>query len=57
MTRKKIISKKALSTPSIELKFKDKCDNCKEFNYLRGVEDKCLCEKCIEELTKKNEEK
>jgi len=31
-------------------KFKDKCDNCKNFDYLKGYGNECLCEKCINEL-------
>lgn len=27
-------------------KFKDKCDNCGIFDYLKGINDKCLCLKC-----------
>lgn len=26
--------------------FKDKCDECGIFDYLKGVNGKCLCKKC-----------
>ncbi len=28
-------------------RFKDKCDMCGNFDYLRGYERKCLCQSCI----------
>lgn len=28
-------------------RFKDKCDICGNFNYLRGFKNKCLCQNCI----------
>lgn len=28
-------------------KFKDKCDICGKFDYLKGHENKCLCQNCI----------
>lgn len=31
-------------------KFKDKCDNCNRFDYLKGYNDKCLCKKCLESI-------
>ena len=27
-------------------KFKDKCDNCKKFDYLKSQNGKCLCKCC-----------
>ena len=33
-------------------KFKDACDNCKQFNYCKGYKGKVLCPDCI----KKEEE-
>lgn len=37
----------------IKKNYKDKCDECNEFGYLKGYENKCLCEKCIKELKRK----
>lgn len=31
-------------------KFKDKCDACGKFNYLRGYNDICVCKKCREKI-------
>ena len=31
---------------SQEKKFKDKCDECGKFDFLRGYNNKCLCESC-----------
>ena len=28
-------------------KFKDKCEICNNFDYLKGFNSKCLCDKCI----------
>jgi len=28
--------------------FKDECDNCGKYDYLKGIDNKCLCPKCIE---------
>lgn len=30
--------------------FKDKCDICGEFDYLRGYNYKCICQKCKKEM-------
>jgi len=39
-------------------KFKDKCDICGEFNYLKGFNNKCLCPKClIKEIKNDNKRK
>ena len=27
--------------------FKDQCDNCNKFDYLVGIDNKCLCSECI----------
>jgi len=39
-------------------KFKDKCDVCGKFDYLRGYNNICICQKCREKikLGDKNEE-
>lgn len=34
--------------------FKDKCDNCNKFDYLVGIDDKCLCSECIKKENKQN---
>lgn len=31
--------------------FKDKCDKCGKFGYLKGVGNKCLCATCIEDIS------
>lgn len=31
----------------LQSKFKDKCDACGQFSYLKGVDNKCLCSDCI----------
>ena len=28
-------------------KYKDKCDGCGKFDFLRGYKNKCLCENCL----------
>ena len=33
-------------------KFKDKCDVCGKFEYLRGYNNICICEKCRKEKQK-----
>lgn len=33
-------------------KYKDACDNCGKFDYCKGYENKVLCPKCIEEVSK-----
>lgn len=30
--------------------FKDKCDECGKFDYLKGIDNKCLCPKCRKEI-------
>jgi len=35
-------------------KFKDKCDECGNFDYLKGIKGKCLCLKCQKEALKSN---
>lgn len=27
-------------------RFKDKCDECGKFDYLKGINNKCLCPNC-----------
>ena len=29
-------------------KYKDKCDNCKKFDYCSGYNNKVLCNECIQ---------
>lgn len=29
-----------------QTKFKDKCDECGKFDFLKGYNNKCLCENC-----------
>jgi hypothetical protein len=41
----------------VELKFKDKCDGCGTFNYLKGIEGKCLCEECITKISQPDKPK
>lgn len=31
---------------TIKPKFKDKCDECGKFDFLKGYNNKCLCENC-----------
>lgn len=33
-------------------RFKDKCDVCGKFDYLRGYNNICICEKCRKEKQK-----
>lgn len=28
-------------------RYKDKCEICNNFDYLKGFNSKCLCDKCI----------
>ena len=30
--------------------YKDQCDICKKFDYLKTVDGKCLCKECIKKL-------
>jgi len=32
----------------IQKKFKDVCDNCKQFDYCKGYKEKILCPNCIQ---------
>ena len=32
--------------------FKDQCDNCNKFDYLVGIDNKCLCSECIKKEQK-----
>lgn len=36
-------------------KYKDKCDICKRFNYLRGYNNICICKECFEKIRRRNE--
>mgnify|MGYP000079176661 CR=1 FL=1 len=31
-------------------KYKDKCDECKKFDFCQGYNGKVLCEKCIAKI-------
>lgn len=33
-------------------KFKDKCDSCGKFDYLKGFAGRCLCKNCISKKSK-----
>lgn len=33
--------------------FKDQCDNCNKFDYLAGIDNKCLCSECIKKKINK----
>ncbi len=33
--------------------FKDKCEKCGNFDYLKGINGKCLCQNCINEMESK----
>lgn len=37
--------------------FKDQCDNCNKFDYLVGIDNKCLCSECIKKENKQNNQK
>lgn len=37
-------------------KFKDKCDICGNFDYLKGINDKCLCPNCIKSIKTDNKQ-
>lgn len=32
------------------MKFKDKCDQCNNFDYLKSFNNKCLCSNCLKIL-------
>lgn len=38
-------------------KFKDKCDECRKFDFLKGFNNKCLCENCRKQYNLPVEEK
>lgn len=38
-------------------KFKDKCDECGKFDFLKGFNNKCLCENCRKQYNLPVEEK
>lgn len=38
-------------------KFKDKCDVCGKFDFLKGYDNKCLCENCRKQYKLPIEEK
>lgn len=31
-------------------RFKDKCDECGKFDYLKGINNKCLCPNCQDKV-------
>lgn len=37
--------------------FKDQCDICNKFDYLKSFDNKCLCSECYKELNIKNSQK
>lgn len=32
--------------------YKDRCDICGRFDYLKGKDNKCLCQDCLKKLEK-----
>lgn len=40
-----------------QTKFKDQCDICGKFDYLKGCDDKCLCDNCRKTYIPPKEEK
>ena len=38
-------------------RFKDRCDNCGTWAYLRGFNGVCVCEDCIKTMQQKSEQK
>lgn len=37
--------------------FKDQCDICNKFDYLKSFDNKCLCFECYKKLNIKNNQK
>ncbi len=37
--------------------FKDQCDICNKFDYLKNFDNKCLCSECYKKLNIKNNKK
>lgn len=37
--------------------FKDQCDICNKFDYLKSYDNKCLCSECFKKLNIKNNQK
>nr|DAJ59418.1 MAG TPA: protein of unknown function (DUF4428) [Caudoviricetes sp.] len=37
--------------------FKDQCDICNKFDYLKSSDNKCLCSECFKKLNIKNNQK
>lgn len=37
--------------------FKDQCDICNKFDYLKSFDNKCLCSECYKMLNIKNNQK
>lgn len=37
--------------------FKDKCDKCGKFDYLKGINGKCLCSNCQNVINKNQNNK
>lgn len=31
-------------------KFKDKCDECNKYDYLKSINNKCYCSRCYEKM-------
>lgn len=36
-------------------KYKDRCDKCGQFDYLKGYKGKCYCQKCINSMNQTTE--
>lgn len=34
--------------------YKDKCDICGRFDYLKGTDGKCVCQECLKRLEKES---
>lgn len=34
----------------VKKKFKDKCDECKNFGFCKGYKGRILCEKCLTKI-------
>lgn len=37
--------------------YKDKCDECGKFDYLKVIDSRCLCSKCIKKENNQNNQK
>ena len=38
-------------------KFKDQCEKCNKFDFLKGYNGKCYCPTCLKEVTSQKKEK